>query len=100
MESVSSAAYMNTSPAQSQFIANDPEKYIFKINPKQQVCISAYLNQHHAGIVMGARPCGTIIMLNELFGEESISQVYGQLYTFAQDNNDCRADLAFIFAKM
>ena len=37
------------------------------------------------GILMGAWPCGKIVMLGELFGSESISQVYGQVHTLLQE---------------
>ena len=39
----------------------------------------------HAGILMGAWPCGKIVMLGELFGSESMSQVYGQVHTLLQE---------------
>ncbi len=29
---------------------------------------------------MGAWPCGTIVMLGKLYGSESMSQVYGQIF--------------------
>ena len=35
---------------------------------------------------MGAWPCGKIVMLGELFGSESMSQVYGQVHTLLQEN--------------
>lgn len=34
------------------------------------------------GIMLGAWPCGTIVLLGELFGAESNSQVYALLHTF------------------
>ena len=37
---------------------------------------------------MGAWPCGKILMLGELFGSESMSQVYGQIHTLIQENAD------------
>ena len=38
------------------------------------------------GILMGAWPCGKIVMLGELYGSESLSQVYGQVHTLLQEN--------------
>ena len=35
---------------------------------------------------MGAWPCGTIVLLNELFGTESKSQVYGSIHTLLAEN--------------
>ena len=35
---------------------------------------------------MGAWPCGKIVMLGELYGSESMSQVYGQIHTLLQEN--------------
>ena len=45
------------------------------------------------GIVVGAWPCGTIVMLAELFGSESKPQVYGVLHTFIQENQDATSQL-------
>ena len=36
--------------------------------------------------MLGAWPCGTIVLLGELFGAESISQVYALLHTFLLKN--------------
>ena len=38
------------------------------------------------GILMGTWPCGKIVMLGELYGSESLSQVYGQIHTLLQEN--------------
>ena len=38
------------------------------------------------GILMGAWPCKKIVMLGELYGSESISQVYGQIHILLQEN--------------
>ena len=38
------------------------------------------------GVMLGAWPCGTIVLLGELFGAESISQVYALLHTFLLKN--------------
>lgn len=54
------------------------------------------VNYRTAGILLGAWPCGTILMLGELFGAESKSQVYGFLHTFLKENAQSTADLRFI----
>ena len=36
-------------------------------------------NRHTVGVFVGAYPCGTIVLNDELYGSESISQVYGIL---------------------
>ena len=38
--------------------------------------------RHTVGIFVGAYPCGTIVLFDELYGSESISQVYGILIEF------------------
>ena len=35
---------------------------------------------------MGAWPCGQIVMVGELYGSESLSQVYGQIHTLLQEH--------------
>lgn len=40
------------------------------------------------GIVVGAWPCGTVVMIGELFGAESKSQVYGTIHTFLHENEE------------
>ena len=45
------------------------------------------------GIVAGAWPCGTVVMLAELYGAESKAQVYGALHTFLQENEDATTGL-------
>ena len=35
---------------------------------------------------MGAWPCGKIVMIGELYGSESMSQVYAQIHTLLQEN--------------
>ena len=37
--------------------------------------------------MLGAWPCGIIILLGELFGAESNSQVYAMLHTFLLKNS-------------
>ena len=39
------------------------------------------------GIVVGAWPCGTIVMLGEVFGAESKAQVYGTIHALHQNKN-------------
>ena len=46
------------------------------------------------GVMLGAWPCGIIVLLGELFGTESISQVYAFLHTFLQMNNDSTNDIS------
>lgn len=48
------------------------------------------------GIVVGTWPCGTIVMVGELFGAESKSQVYGNIHTFLQENKQSTKDLGKI----
>ena len=38
--------------------------------------------RHTVGVFVGAFPCGTIVLFDELYGSESISQVYGILVEF------------------
>ncbi len=45
------------------------------------------------GIVVGAWPCGTVVMVGELFGAESKSQVYGNIHTFLQENEQATDNL-------
>ena len=39
------------------------------------------------GILLGAWPCGQIMMIGELYGSESMSQVYGHIHTLLQENS-------------
>ncbi len=41
-----------------------------------------------AGILAGVWPCGTVTMVGELFGSESLSQVYGFLFSYMHQNED------------
>jgi hypothetical protein len=54
-----------------------------------------HVHQNHilAGIVVGAWPCGIIVLVGELFGAESMSQVYGSVHTFLQENEQAAKDL-------
>ena len=46
------------------------------------------------GIVVGAWPCGTIVMLGELFGAESKAQVYGTIHAFLHENKNATQGLS------
>ena len=48
----------------------------------------------YKGILAGMRPCGTIVFLGELFGSESMSQVYGNIHTFLNENVQARENLS------
>ena len=45
------------------------------------------------GILLGAWPCGTIVMIEELFGTESKAQVYGQLHSLLSTNTHAMSNL-------
>ena len=47
-----------------------------------------------SGILAGTRPCGTIVLIGELFGSESVSQAYGNVHTFLQENTNARDHLS------
>ena len=53
--------------------------------------------RHTVGVFVGAYPCGTIILFDELYGSESISQVYGILVEFLArlDNMDTLKELLY-----
>ena len=42
---------------------------------------------------MGTWPCGTVVVVGQLFGAESKAQVYGNIHTFLQDNSDVTTQL-------
>ena len=46
------------------------------------------------GILAVVWPCGIITMIGELFGAESLSQVYAFLHTFMYENQDSLSDLS------
>lgn len=46
------------------------------------------------GIVVAAWPCGQIVMLNELFGSESKSQVYASIYSLFYNNRSETDDIS------
>ena len=47
-----------------------------------------------SGILAGVWPCGTIIMLGELFTSESMTQVYAFLHTFMHENAEALTGLS------
>ena len=49
--------------------------------------------QYYKGILAGMRPCETIVLLGELFGSESVSQVYGNIHIFFNGNVQARENL-------
>ena len=61
-------------------------------------CITLY-----AGVMLGAWPCGIIVLLGELFGSESLSQVYALLHTFLLKNSsstqEIRKDCKYRYVK-
>lgn len=71
-----------------------PRKIVIELITKQQVCeslgtefaLKCIIFHLFTGIMLGAWPCGTIVLLGELFGAESISQVYALLHTFLLKN--------------
>ena len=38
--------------------------------------------RHTVGLLVATRPCGTVVMFQELYGSESLSQVYGSLIDY------------------
>ena len=46
-----------------------------------------YNRKYLTDIMLGAWPCGIIVLLGELFGAESNSQVYALLHTFLLKND-------------
>ena len=50
----------------------------------------------YTGIVVGAWPRGIIVLMGELFGAESMSQVYGSSHTFLQENKQATNNLGII----
>lgn len=49
---------------------------------------AVYTCTTHTGILAGGWPCGTITVIGEYFGSESLSQVYGFLHTFMFENHE------------
>ena len=48
---------------------------------------------NYSGILAGVWPCGRVAIVSELFGAESVSQVYAALHTFIYQNADSLGDL-------
>jgi len=44
--------------------------------------------------MLGAWPCGKIVMLGELFGAESKAQVYALFHAFLQQNSETTDDIS------
>ena len=38
--------------------------------------------RHTVGIMVGTKPCGTVTLFDELYGSESLTQVYGMLVEY------------------
>ena len=38
--------------------------------------------RHTVGIMVGTKPCGTVVLFEELYGAESLTQVYGILVEY------------------
>ena len=38
--------------------------------------------RHTVGIMVGTKPCGTVVLFEEIFGSESLTQVYGMLVEY------------------
>ena len=43
--------------------------------------------------MVGAWPCGAVVMIGELFGAESKSQVYGIIHTFFRENKEATSHI-------
>ena len=43
--------------------------------------------------MVGAWPCGTVVMIGELFGAESKSLVYGIIHTFFRENKEAMSHI-------
>lgn len=46
------------------------------------------------GVLAGIWPCGIIAMVAELFGSESLSQVYGHLHTYMNKHAEHLSNLS------
>lgn len=51
------------------------------------------MNECLAGVLAGVWPCGTITLVSELFGAESMSQVYATLHTYVYQNERSLGEL-------
>ena len=65
---------------------------VYYINIKL-LCRTTYMYIHTTGVAAGAWSCGIVVLLGELFGCESKSQVYGMLHTFIQENEESTSQL-------
>ena len=58
----------------------------------QQYTVGLFTPTHstsiQSGTLAGVRPCGIIVLVSELFGAESVSQVYAALHTLIHQNVD------------
>ena len=48
----------------------------------------------YPGIFAGVWPCGIVTIIGELYGSESLTQVYGFLHSYMHDNADKLSDLS------
>lgn len=48
----------------------------------------------NTGVLAGVWPCGVITLIGELFGSESLSQVYAFLHTFVHENGESLSDMS------
>ena len=59
--------------------------------------VHVYVNTtQHQGILAGIWPCGIIVLVSKLFISESLSQVYGILHDFCQNNDVITCNLGKI----
>ena len=63
------------------------------ILPASVYCMFSLSHSYNLGIVVGTWPCGTVVMVGELFGAESKAQVYGNVHTFLQENSAAMTQL-------
>ena len=53
--------------------------------------------RHTVGILVGTKPCGTVVLFDELYGSESLTQVYGNLVEYlAKLSEESRNNLRHI----
>ena len=66
------------------YLSEDGEILNSNLTVTCNTCISCdkTCRRHTVGVFVGAYPCGTIVLFDELYGSESISQVYGILVEF------------------
>ena len=55
--------------------------------------------RHTVGILVGTKPCGTVVLFEELYGSESLKQVYGILVEYIsrlpEEARDCLKELLY-----